>query len=250
MAVTLYNITVGQRLYKYTSGEFDVQTATDLWEAHPIKRADLGFDLTQNVLTLTVPSDLVPFDSFKAHVPILPIEVEVLEYPSFGLMYKGNITGVSYDARTGVAKVTLGSTNTIDTVTCPNRTFGKLCSLDLFDSMCGVNANSFKLSIPVTDLNWTSDNVFSHASVGGVVGGAFNSGYIVLNTGESQFIVSHVGDTITLLSPLFTLPESTTIDIYYGCNKTEEDCANKFGNLPNFGGFPYVPIKNPVREGF
>jgi len=30
-----------------------------------------------------------------------------------------------------------------------------------------------------------------------------------------------------------------------GCAKTLQHCANKFNNLPRFGGFPWIPAKNP-----
>lgn len=36
--------------------------------------------------------------------------------------------------------------------------------------------------------------------------------------------------------------------IYFGCNKTTDDCENKFDNINNFGGFPYIPINNPTSR--
>lgn len=36
--------------------------------------------------------------------------------------------------------------------------------------------------------------------------------------------------------------------IYLGCNKTIDDCVNKFDNINNFGGFPYTPINNPTSR--
>jgi len=37
--------------------------------------------------------------------------------------------------------------------------------------------------------------------------------------------------------------------VYAGCDKTPQTCKNKFNNLQNFRGFPYIPVKNPVIWG-
>jgi len=33
---------------------------------------------------------------------------------------------------------------------------------------------------------------------------------------------------------------------YPGCDHSLITCANKFGNSLNFGGFPFMPEKNPM----
>lgn len=40
-----------------------------------------------------------------------------------------------------------------------------------------------------------------------------------------------------------------TLTAFAGCRHTVEDCTNKFANQANFGGFPYVPNRNPVTNG-
>lgn len=40
-----------------------------------------------------------------------------------------------------------------------------------------------------------------------------------------------------------------TISAVAGCRHTVEDCETKFSNLPNYGGFPYVPTRNPALHG-
>ena len=36
-----------------------------------------------------------------------------------------------------------------------------------------------------------------------------------------------------------------TIYLYPGCDRTLATCTAKFGNSANFGGFPFIPTKNP-----
>ena len=34
-----------------------------------------------------------------------------------------------------------------------------------------------------------------------------------------------------------------------GCSRKIDTCVNKFSNELNFGGYPYIPIKNPMGAG-
>jgi len=250
MAVNVYKVIVGPNVWLYTSGEFDLQTASEVWKAIPMKRTDLTYELKQTNLTLTTPADLEPFNSFKYNVPILPIKVEVYEYPAMSVRFMGVVTGIKYIVNKNIAEVKLGSTDTIGKTMCPNRTYGQQCSFDLFDELCGLDKNNFTLTLQVSELVWESDNIFSHPDLGNYQEGAFSMGYVLLNTGESQYIVEHTGEKIQLLDTLYTLNKATTIDVVFGCNKSLTQCRDKFNNTPNFGGFPFIPTKNPSTEGF
>jgi len=247
MAVNLYNVTVGPTLWGYTSGEFDVVSATTTWQAVPIKRSDLSYDLKENALSLQVPDGLAPFDVWKTNVPAIPIEIEVLEYPSMAVKYRGRVIGISYNPMKGIADVKVGSTNNLANTTAPSRTYGQTCPYDLYSRQCGVSAGVHTLTLNTSDLVWVAPDKFKHP---GLNGSNFTNGFVSLTTGESQFVVSHVGDTITILGVLGTVAESPTINIVMGCNKSKDECASKFGNLPRFGGFPLIPSINPVLEGF
>lgn len=50
-----------------------------------------------------------------------------------------------------------------------------------------------------------------------------------------------------LWNPLMEIGDSITA--YPGCRHTIADCRDKFDNLDNFGGFPYVPNKNITAHG-
>jgi len=250
MGVNLYQINVGPNEWQYTSGEFDVVTASTTWTAVPLKREDLSYDLKATGMSLTLPTDLAPFDTWKYNVPSIPIEVTVLDYPSMGVKFKGRVTGISYDAEKGIATAKVGSTDTIANTTTPSRTFGTSCSFELYSADCGVNIDAHKLVLNVGDISWQSPTIMKHSNLSGHASGAFRNGFLVLDTGESQFVTNHVGDTLYILSALGTLDSATTMSIYYGCNKSSGTCAGKFGNLPNFGGFPMIPSQNPVTEGF
>lgn len=75
--------------------------------------------------------------------------------------------------------------------------------------------------------------------------GYYNAGIIVFEDGVSRFITKHVGTTITFSRPYSGLIGGQSVVLYPGCNHTKETCNNKFNNLNNFGGFPWIPTTNP-----
>ena len=70
------------------------------------------------------------------------------------------------------------------------------------------------------------------------------------STGETQYIVSQVGNIITLLGGIVTIDDATTMSFYPGCNKSHVTCDTKFNNQERFGGFPFVPFINIFTEPF
>jgi uncharacterized phage protein (TIGR02218 family) len=116
------------------------------------------------------------------------------------------------------------------------------CNWNLYGSGCGVNKLSFKDSGTVIA---TSGVVVQAAVFGTRPAGWYNNGWLELASAERRYIVSHVGDTVTLQTPFAALAAGTAIDAYAGCDRTEATCASKFANLVNHLGFPRVPTRNP-----
>lgn len=62
---------------------------------------------------------------------------------------------------------------------------------------------------------------------------------------EWRWIVSHVGDTVTLNIQAPQLSAGMQVDAHPGCDHTISTCSSKFGNDLRFGGMPYMTNKNP-----
>jgi hypothetical protein len=41
------------------------------------------------------------------------------------------------------------------------------------------------------------------------------------------------------------LAAGTTVTLFPGCDHTLATCSGKFSNTANYGGFPFMPTKNP-----
>lgn len=247
MAVDLYHVSAGPQVWRYTSGEFDVQTATDLWEAKPIKRQDLSYDLKQTGLSIILPDDVAPFDIFKTITPLLPITVIIYDYPTMGVKFKGDIKGVSYDATKSIATVSIGSTKFLGDTTAPNRTYSQSCPFDLYGQECGVDRAAYTITVANSTVNWIAPDKLENPAFAGQ---NLINGYIELDTGESQFITAQSGGTLQLLWAVATRDDAVTVKAVANCMKSTYYCDTYFNNLPNYGGFPYIPTKNPATEGY
>lgn len=74
--------------------------------------------------------------------------------------------------------------------------------------------------------------------------GTFDGGMVeVLGSSDFRLVVTHVGDTVTLLSPFPVQP--ALVNVYRGCLHSIQACKADFDNVLNFGGFAFVPKRNP-----
>ena len=77
--------------------------------------------------------------------------------------------------------------------------------------------------------------------------GFYDNGQITFtsgaNSGITKAVKSYFAQQFFFNSPLPFPPNSgDTFIAYPGCDKTQATCTNKFNNLANFEGFPYVPV--------
>jgi hypothetical protein len=91
--------------------------------------------------------------------------------------------------------------------------------------------------------------------------GYFLGGLLALADGTMRFISAHSGSSITLASPAPVLAQyvgatgdgksyglwygGADLMLYPGCGRNRETCQGRFGNILNFGGWPWIPSRNP-----
>lgn len=121
------------------------------------------------------------------------------------------------------------------------------CDAELFDSYCSANQTGhiFNNQSPTgidptkpftvfTDTNLNKENDW------------FTNAYIKWLTGNNKGIETKVksykNDIITLsLGMPFEIDVNDTYLIYSGCDKSFTTCKEKFSNVRNYKGFPYIP---------
>lgn len=128
--------------------------------------------------------------------------------------------------------------------------YSPACRADLGDTRCGVTIGTYTVAGTVTAV--TSKRVFvdtgrTEAS------DYFNGGLLTWTGGVNSGRAMEVKDwtngskTFELVLPMLsTIAVGDTYSVYAGCDKTLATCRDKFNNVVNFRGEPYVPASTKV----
>lgn len=125
----------------------------------------------------------------------------------------------------------------------PTRCYYPTCPFSLFDKMCGVNINEYSYAGTVTEATKKiihSTLIFEdrYYEQGGM---EFTSGVL---SGSIHSIKYSSNNTFELLVEAETAPSpGDSFIVFPGCNKTPDECKNKFNNFIHNRATPFVPIK-------
>lgn len=179
---------------------------------------------------------------------------ETLEYTTDGfLLFSGVVGKIGIEGSQIGAQITpepfLANQN------LPRMFFSRACNHVLGGPACGVDLEAFRhdstiaalfpseklveLSTAPPGSNWFRAGKVIHAPTGAVIGITWSD---LLGTGGNARV------RLNFWSP--DLEVGQAISLYPGCRHIVEDCGpSKFDNVANFGGFPYVPNRNPAMHG-
>jgi uncharacterized phage protein (TIGR02218 family) len=141
------------------------------------------------------------------------------------------------------AKITVNSGTDLLSMQLPAIILQPGCTNTLFDARCGLSKASFAESNTVQ--SGSTVNKLISASI--KADGYYDNGQIAFTSGANSGLVKavkqYLGQQFTFNSPLPFMPNAgDAFTAYPGCDKTQLTCTNKFSNLVNFEGFPYVPV--------
>jgi len=122
--------------------------------------------------------------------------------------------------------------------------YQKNCRHALYSDQCGVSLASFGNAATATAVNGF---VVTSTVASGFADGYFAGGILEDANGSKRHIQGHTGSELLLMRPLGVLTQdvidngSAPIIIYPGCAHNTSACKDKFSNLLNYGGQPYIP---------
>lgn len=123
--------------------------------------------------------------------------------------------------------------------TCPHVLYGPRCLLDPTD---------YAVAGTVSSIN---GNIVSVSGITSAWGNDyFTAGMLVHDsTGYRAFVQYYryfgIAQFTLLQPPPFS---SGAVTAYAGCDRKHSTCRDKFSNIPNFGGFPLHPERNPILD--
>lgn len=254
--IELFRIGLGATSYLFTSAEDDITFSSELYEAVSIARNEVvqGPDERSRILVLTVAADN-PFAVLYVNVnPASRASVTVMrlqrnETPSLTstVIFKGYVKSVAFSEDGRSAKIAVQSIEAASSRSIPRLTYQGMCNYQLYDAACGVSASSHLFTGIVTAESGPILTVAGLSASGMDFVGGFCKPTAI---SDFRMILAQSGDTITLLLPFISSMIGLSLDVFEGCNHVlHEDCALKFDNVARFGGFAFVPTKNPFATG-
>ena len=240
--IELYQIKLGSRMYYLTSNSEDIRITGTTYKAVHIKRDEIVHDLKlfdeRIKITLPARSDtaiemLNHASEEESHITILRTFKGTSEYYALwhGLIIQKNVD------KEYLSLMSFPTNYAFEKIGNRGR-YSRTCRHVLYSKNCGLlKVNNAVTGAVVAHTNLTVKLNFAPNT--NVIGGIME--FPRLNV--SRMIIGFDGDRLVLLSPVFGVQNGDVVKVYKGCNKTIEQCA-EYGNVDNFGGYPFIPVKN------
>jgi uncharacterized phage protein (TIGR02218 family) len=251
--VELFRFVEASTVYTQTSGANDVVYGAETYSsAYPIGRTavEQRKEMTRAGIELKASLDNPVAIRYLANPvdSVVTLTVFRQEDGVTAVYWKGRLSGV----RAGRKEVTLIFESVFTSLRRPGlrARYQRHCRHTLYARGCTLDAEDFVF-------NTTTDNVDNINivvdSVDGAADNYYRGGMIRAPDESLRYILNQVGTTLTLTRPFETLqaaveaaaPTPVAVKIYPGCPHTLTACNTIFGNELNFGGFPWIPTKNP-----
>ena len=248
--VELYEFVQGLQRWTMASGAEPVVRDGRTYRPSSVSRdrVKVSTDIFKNAVKLTFPRDDEFASQFLGFAPKVPTSVSIYRGhygdpdEQFVIYWKGRVLSVS---ATG-SSIHLDCEPVYTSIRRPGlrAKFEYSCRHVLYGRGCGVNREAYRHDGTVIGLDGGLRVVVSGVE-GAFPDGWFTGGILQAQSGASRFIVEHVGGTVTLSRPVAGLAGDQAVRLYPGCDHLRSTCQTKFSNLDNFGGFPWIPVRNP-----
>lgn len=247
--VEAFDFTVGATHYRYTSYYQEQTLGGSLFEAEAIEKNDdsvLGDGLDAGSCEVSLPATNALAEALKASRETRAVGLTVTKYfaddlTESSVTFAGDLVGVSF--ADGLCKMKFESYMHLLDCDVPKVVVQAGCNNRLFDDVCAINSDLYKEVVAPTVSN--QGRTLTSATFGGHADGYYDGGRVYFpTTGEYRYVTAHAGNAITLHYAIPTLTSGATVHVWPGCDKKPATCVDKFNNIGQFVGFPYVPTKD------
>jgi uncharacterized phage protein (TIGR02218 family) len=249
-----YDFARGSQHWLYTTDDRPVIYQGQTYLVAPgMKRNSIVLtqELEKAALQITVPYSLPLLDMYRPMAPMQKVTVRVFRLQSgavnANIIWNGVLTDIQDQDEHTVVLNCAGGLSTL-TTNGLRRKWQKSCPLALYGSgpgQCNLDMESKRTDGVITTASGTSIKASAFA---GQPDGWFTGGFVRWQMGgatEFRFVVNHIGDTLELLTPC-AITTGQAIAAYPGCDHTIAGGCTKLNNIANYGGQPYIPLKNPM----
>lgn len=259
--VEVFEIVAGTSSFYYTSAEDEqtigAQPYTPVEGLRPSNTID-GPEKREEDFELTFPASDPLGEIFKGTLPGYRVSLVMKRFhrddlptPEVAQVFDGYVQSAIF--KKGGKEITLIARTELAAIgkQIPRRTFQSACNHVCYDATTckaddtdpAFRASSLSVSSQVGAVLTVS------SGLSGVYADGFMDGGFVEIVGGSDFrlIRSHTGNVLTLSLPFSTTP--SLVHVFAGCGHDIATCKTKFDNVINYGGFAFIPKKNPYGSG-
>ncbi|MFL9823429.1 DUF2163 domain-containing protein [Rhodoplanes sp. SY1] len=135
------------------------------------------------------------------------------------------------------------------------RLYQRGCDADLGDGRCRIDLASGTWRGTGTVTGASANHAFSASGLAGYADGWFTGGKVTWSSGANAGAVMEVkthaaaGAVVAFdlwESMAFDIAVGDTFSVTAGCDKSLATCRDRFGNVPNFRGFPFIPGNDAI----
>lgn len=259
--VEVYDIVAGTQSFFYTSAQDDqligaqTYTAVDGLQRGPV--AD-GPNKREADFQLELPTTDPLSQIFTGQQPGIRISLKVKKFHRLDLptpeviqIFDGFIQSASFKLQAKKTILTARPTITAVGRQVPRRVYSAACNHVLYDTVtCKVDDTDPLFRASALTVSSVVGNIMTlTVGLSGVYADGFMNAGFVEFIGQSDFrlILDHTGNVLELQQPFSTNP--TSVNVFAGCGHSVSVCSSKFNNVDRYGGFPFVPTKNPYSTG-
>ncbi len=272
--IELYRFSNNEEVFTLTSGQEEVLFNSETYIPTPMKRANTLLTSIEAPSTLEIDMPATE-DLVRRYINTVPASLDSVVISRFHstdggtpeviTLLSGIISAVTF--KDDLASITVDrGTATLDQ-TIPKQSSRGNCNHIHYDARCKASIGTFSMSGEISaildggftiDISFGVDTVaatgfqFSAQMTDDIT--YFDVGHLERGSFEfrmMQSIVDQGGNVarVGLLVPFQTIGVGTAMRMAAGCNHTVNACDQKFSNMINYGGFPFVPPTNPFEDG-
>jgi len=269
--IEIFEFTVGQTIYRFTSTETVINDGVNNFQPIPITRTEpkVNQDEPGSSVIIQMPTNEVNAQQFaRAWVSRAPVtgdtRVRIWRHHTndgssqFQLFWIGYLVAVTYEDNGFLLSIQCRSLDNLFTLQGPRRNWGPLCQNQLYDRFCTLSEIAYTVTGAITAV--AADGVT--LTVPGLsaptvtrVGGEIR----IPGTLSTALIIAVSGDDYTIQYPDPNFEVGKTVQLVEGCDHSTSNttgCAafpnggeTSGTNIENFGGTPYTPPVNLFTKG-
>lgn len=250
--IDLFRIAMGSDVWTFTSASVEQSYNNELYRPIAILRGEFEQrnEISRNALELTIPLDhelaislLTSFAEQSVTCTVFTKRDALVD-----VSWKGRLASV----RPEEAGVKLIMESVFTSMRRPGlrARFQKSCRHALYGRGCFLDPEDFAVAATIDDM---TGNALQIPEALLQADGYYTGGMLRSPDTTLSFIINHVEDIITLQRVPYPLQvefetsgPGVAVTLYPGCDHSRATCLAKFNNLNNYGGFDFIPEKNPV----